>query len=584
MAKIDDPSVWTTWRTGPIPFPTQMRPLVPETLEAGPAIELDHKLTIVLPDRSQDEVHGKALQTVVGWIRHRVRKSQIVTAEKLAEKHQERHLLVLGTLTQNPLAQRILGSSAATFMRDIPPGGYRIQPVAHPWSKERRVVLALGADEEGAWRAAIVFCFGIRPGGIGQMERWPVKLPEATGWVPFEATCSERPSVIPASASKPPAPRIPFGVRTWSSPTPTLATYERMIRALKRYGLNSIVLTPGGWQDVRNPGEVCRRALDIAYDAGLFTILYVGNDAEAHRPAPLTEKHRAIVAAVKNHPGLLRWELYNQLTAELSAAERRMVREQTDWLHSVSDKPVGMEIVWGHDMGQPPAAKVALMRDLLSWGVRDIAHDYAPIGGWSDKHDLSLWERRINALHELNAQPWAVLQAHVPFEGPTLPTRAELRNQFWWCVAAGAQAFHFEVAYSFNYFSNRGLLTWTLDPCPDGRLEEVGELARITRSLEPILLKSRPVTKQEVEFLGVKLTKGDDKAVVRIRCLPGEILCLVFVSRDVNAATRVECSLGRLNASKAVDVVTGAAISVRAEEKTFVFELPPGGGACFGLQ
>jgi len=51
--------------------------------------------------------------------------------------------------------------------------------------------------------------------------------------------------------------------------------------------------------DAVKAGEVCKRAVEIAYRAGIFTILYVGNDEIPHRLSPLTDKHRNIVAAVK---------------------------------------------------------------------------------------------------------------------------------------------------------------------------------------------------------------------------------------------------------------------------------------------
>ncbi len=564
---IGDPSRWSEWRTGPVAFPTFISPAVPEMLQAGPAVDFGkagEDLAVILPEHPQ-----KPLDVVSTWMKRKAPKS-IIATDGLAEK---RNLLLLGTLADNAQARTVLGDRAGSFMAGIPAGGYHIQSFPHPSAPGKRAILALGADAHGAWQAALVFYFSFHKAGSGQAG-WPVRLPKGPFWAPYEAKCCTvtRPA---ASALKPGPPRIPFGVRTWGSPTPTLATYQRIIDALQRYKINTIVLDPGGWQDMAGAGEICRRAVDMAYHGGIYTILYVCNDEKAHLPAPLTAYHKAMVMAAKDHPGLLSWQLYNQLSDQLSQAQRTMLQEQVKWLKSVSDKPVGMEVVWGHNSGPAPPGKVQLISDLRSWGVTEFHHDYAPIGGWSKSHNLQLWEERLGWFQKANLPPAAVLQGHVPFLEPTLPTRAEVRNQFWWCVAAGARGFFFEAAYIFNRFSTRGLLTWGLEPVPDGRLDEIGALAPVAHSLEDMLLLSRS-TDDDSSF---RITKGAEKVAPRLRKSGDSVLYAVLINRDAQSPASAECSV--TGGGSPEEIAPGG--TMHTNQNRIVVDLPPGGGACIRM-
>jgi hypothetical protein len=576
---IGDPAVWSEWRTGPIPFPTMIRPRVPETLEGGPAVDFGKSgadLAIILPDADEGGVSRKALETVAGWFVRIAPKCVVSQVSQLSGEAQQRHWLLLGTVSGNVEAQSVLGDGAANFMKPVTAGGYHIAMVERQAAPGKKAILAMGADAQGAWRAALVAYFSFHKTG-STLEGWPVRLPSNPFWTPYEATCCGDTVAKPPVVHTMSRPRIPFGVRTWGSPTPTLATYERIIAALAPHGINTIVLTPGGWQDLPGAGEICRRAIDVAYRAGIYTVLYVGNDEKAHLPAPLTSRHKDMVMAVKDHPGLLSWQLYNQLTDQLSEGQRTMLREQVEWLRGVSNKPVGMEIVWGHNTGPAPAGKAKLIRDLQSWGVNEFHHDYAPIGGWSKDHHLALWEERLAWFRQVNVSPWAVLQGHTPFVEPAQPTRAEVRNQFWWCAAAGAGGFLFEAAYIFNRFSNRGLLTWGLEPVPDGRLEEIGELSGVTRNLEEMLLTSQPAT----DNAGMRMSKGAEHVALRMRRSADGVAYAMLINSDLVAPASAELSLSQ--DWKVVEVAPGRVMRARRSPETVTLDLPAGGGVCLRL-
>jgi hypothetical protein len=574
IESIRDPAEWTEWRTGPVPFPTSIVPAVPETLAGGPPVEFGRAgedLAILVP-RGKD----KALDTLAGWLRRKAPKSLMAGDGTVPPEAAGRNWIVLGTLRDNPTAAAVLGSRASGFLDGAGPGGYRIQAFPRPDASGRTAILVLGADAQGAWRAALVFHFSLQKAGTGERQGWGPRLPDGPYWARYEARCcAASPATAPVVRAS--RPRVPFGIRTWNSPTQTLETYERMIRALQPTGINTIVLFPGGWQDISNAGEVCRRAVDIAWRAGIYTIFYIGNDAGAHRPAPLTPRHEAMAMAVKDHPGLLSWQLYNQLTDLLSEQENNMIREQTRWLRSISRLPIGMEVVWGHNVGPAPPNKVRLIENLLAWGIDEYHHDYAPIGGWSKGHRMELWEKRLEWFRARDIAPWALPQAHVPFRGPALPKPADLRNQFWWCVAGGARAFLFEAAYIFNRSSTRGLLTWGLEPVPDGRLEGVARLAPAARALEDVILHARPAADSDGDGSTLRIAAGAGDVAMRALRSPRGRYVLV-INRKLDAEARVSCTLPQ---GKVEEIAPGG--TMRREGSGVMLVLPPGGGVCLRI-
>ncbi len=571
-----------------------MRPAVPETLEAGPAIEFGKfgkELCIVLPDGLGDDYAGRALRAMAGLLVHdKGRNTITVNAGAIGPEHRARQLLLLGTLDTNPVARDVLGPAARDYMRGIPAGGYRIGTRPSPYDKGRHAILALGADMDGAWAAAGIMAFSVRPekDRLGAVRRFPVKLPEGMCWAPFEANYIGRRDAVelpPIPSPEPQGPRVPFGVRLWGSPMPTLDSYQRLIRALKPLGINTIVVQPGGWPDLPDAAERCRKALDIAYREGIFTVLYAGNEMEAHLPAPLTDNHRAIVAACDGHPGLLGWHIYNQLSSKLTPEQRKLVEDQTRWLSDLTEKPVGHEIVWGHNTADIPDDKAQLIRDCKAWGMGVIASDYAPIGGWTKDADLSRWEGRFLNLRPFGLPAEAVLQAHVPFLNPAVPTAAEVRNQFWWALAGGATGFYVETACLYTHFSFRGLLGWDLQPLPDGRFDAVGEIAAASQKLAGCIRGARIPSPEEAAATGIALAEPSKRLHLRIRALPEGDCFALLINSDLAApaSARLTVAIDGI-AYEATDLLAGEMRGRLDGMRKMAVTAPPGGAVCLRLR
>lgn len=589
-----DPARWLLWRCGPLPFPTEIEPAVPEMLSAGPAIQcgkFGKEFCLVLPEGLGESFEDRALRGMANLLIHdKGRNTRLVTAREWNDTEKTKQLLLLGTLATNSVAREVLAGEAPAFLSGIPAGGYRIAVRPSPFAQGRRVILALGADAAGAWAAAGVMAFSVRGARerLGQVERFPVQLPEGMCWAPFEARYTGLRDVFalpPLPEPAPVAPRVPFGMRIWGSPAPTLDSYQRLIRALKPLGINTVVVQLGGWPDLPDAAARCRSALDIAYHEGLFTVLYAGNEMAAHLPSPLTANHQAMVAACDEHPGLLEWHLYNQLASKLTPEQRALVAEQTRWLSARSQKPVGHEIVWGHNVAAIPEDKAQLIRDGKEWGMSVVASDYAPLGGWSQTPDLSRWEARFLNLRAFGLPTEAVLQAHVPFLDPVVPTAAEVRSQFWWALAGGARAFYFETACLFSHLSYRGILGWDLRPLSDGRYDEIGRLAATAKRLETVIAESDPLTADEAAKLGVAVASPGSAVAWRLRAAKDGRRWLLLINRRLDQAADATIQATDPAADwEAIELEPTTSRQVFTARSPLRVMVSPAGGACYELR
>jgi hypothetical protein len=582
-----DPSTWILWRAAPIDFPDTFAPLVPELMQGEPPIDFrkdGSDLTVVMPDGLADDYEGRALEFVRRFVVDKVRKATVATASRLTDEHLRNHLLVLGTLQNNPFARRVLGSAAANYLAGLRPRGYRIGTFAHPATPEKRAILALGVDSKGAYSAGAVLCHAIHPNrsGVSQLKNWPIRLPEGCYWLPFEATANPPAAEFEVTGPPrpaPPPPLVPVAARVWGSPMPSLPSYQRLVRSLKPTGLNTIVVQSGGLVDLPDAAERFVKLLDIAWQEGIYTCLYVGNEEEAHRAAPLSPNHRAVILATKDHPGLLAFHLYNQLGTKHTPEEYRDLEQQVRWINSLTAKPTSVEIVWGHNSVPIPPDKQRLMRDVRSWGLDVIGTDYAPIGGWSNEPYLPRWEKKILEILPFEPRPEVLLQAHVPFVGATIPSREQVVNQFWWALAGGTHGFFIEAAYLHTHFTMRGLVTWNFQPQPDGRFEAVREIAAAAPKMARFIREARILAAAETAATGLALADAPPTLHLRIRTLPDGTRYVLVINEDLGrpAAARLtskaratfrvadvlaETDAGRLDASRPLTLTVPAARAV----------------------
>ena len=586
-----DPDSWILWRAAPMAFPDTITPRVPELMQGPPPIDFRNDgsdLTIILPDGLGEDYDSKALRFTQRFIVDKARKAAVVAASQVSAAQLRHHLLLLGTPQNNAFVAQVLGDKAGAFLEGIRPGGYRIQAVENPAAKDKRAILALGVDMRGAYAAGLVLCHAIHPDkeGVNALLNWPAKIPAGCYWLPFEAMASppeQEFEITGPPNPPPPKPRVPFAVRVWGSPVPTLASYQRLVRALKATGMNSIVVQSGGWVDLPEAPQLFRKALDIAWQEGIYTMLYVGNEEEAHKSAPLTANHKAVILATKDHPGLLAFHLYNQLGTGDSPEQYRDLESQVRWLKSVTKKPISVEVVWGHNSVPIPPEKQTLMRDLKSWGVDVIGTDYAPIGGWSEKPDLARWEQKMLELRPIEDHTEVLLQAHVPFVGATVPSAAQVRNEFWWALAGGVRAYYVEASYLYAHFSMRGLLSWDLQPLTDGRFEAVQEIAAASQKLAEFICDAQLATPEETAAAGLDFAEPNKRLHLRVRVKPDGTRFALLINEDLDKPASARLTVREGLVYKVTDVLSGKDRGLFDSTRQMAVTAPPGGAVVLRL-
>lgn len=587
-----DPSSWILWRAAPIDFPDTFAPQVPELLQGAPPVDFQPDgadLTIVLPDVAADDREGGALEFVRRTLVEKVGRATAVRAGALSAAHRRRHLLVLGTPGNNSFARRLLERTAPEYLSGLRPRGYRIGLMAHPDDPAKRVILALGVDAAGAYSAGVVLCHAIHPNreGVNQLGNWPVRIPAGCYWLPFEATAN--PPLADYEVTGPPrpaptVPALPLGARVWGSPMPTAASFQRLARALKAAGLNTVVVQSGGLVDLPDAPARFVQLLDVAWQEGLHTCLYVGNEEEAHRAAPLSPNHRAVILATKDHSGLLAFHLYNQLGTKHSPAEYRDLEEQVRWINGLTAKPTSIEIVWGHNVVPIPPDKQQLMRDVRRWGLDIISTDYAPIGGWSKRPEMPRWEAKLLELRPFEERTEVLLQAHVPFLGAAVPSREQVVNQFWWAVAGGAHGFFIEAAYLHTHFTMRGLLTWNFAPQPDGRYEAVREIAGALPRLDGFIRDARLLDPAETAATGLSLAGAPPTLHLRVRQRADGSRYALVINEDLARPAEARLMTHHTDSWVATDVLTGRSAGPLGAAQPVALLVPAARAACLELR
>jgi sugar phosphate isomerase/epimerase len=414
---------------------------------------------------------------------------------------------------------------------------------------------------------------------------WPTN---AAFWLPFEAAYTNNANrvVLPDPLpDMPPVPAIPCGLRIWGGPIPTLESWQRLLREAKKMNINSVIVQSGGWVDMRNPEILYPAMLDLAQAEGIYVTMYVGNEtAKSHYPVAWTNSnHTRIITAIKNHPALLHFALYNQLTRleNMTADEIQTLDGQIAYLSTNTDKSIDVEVCGDQNNHEFAAEKIALMEHLRDRGVKIISTDVAPVGGWSATHDHTIWETRIERILDLGLTPMCCIQAHIPFEGPAIPAEADVFLQFWLNVAAGTRGFYYEAAYVYNHYSIRGLLSWKLKPLPDGRAGAAAATMGYLPALTNMLVNSQKVDDPVSASALTIETANPDNVLMRMRT-DGIRSWLFLINRDT--ANPVEFTLKRTVAESLYlrEVAPGSSSRLITETGDRL-SLPPGQGVCFEM-
>jgi hypothetical protein len=179
----------------------------------------------------------------------------------------------------------------------------------------------------------------------------------------------------------------------------------------------------------------------------------------------------------------------------------------------------------------------------------------------------------------------AVLQAHVAFLEPTMPRREQVRNQYWWALAGGARGFYIETAYLFTHFSVRGLLNWAGQPLPDGRYDEVRELAALTRKLEPMIADADRLDEAAAKAVGVALVPTKKPVSLRLLEDSAGVVYALLINSSLDDPAAVRLTVERDERSyQAVDVLAEKARGRLDHARQMAIEIPAAGGAVYRLQ
>ena len=172
----------------------------------------------------------------------RVEKAEMVVPEKLAG-----HLLVVGTMENNPLAAQLFAQGL--IEQPNGPEGYTLKCMESPWSAGSRIVAVVGADAAGVLYGVEHLGLTILPGLV-----WPARLSlvrEHVDNLPF-FTVSEQPKIAGR------------GIWTWGY---VVYDYRRFIDNMARLRMNMLTI----WND-ELPVNI-RDVVAHAHSRGVKTIL-----------------------------------------------------------------------------------------------------------------------------------------------------------------------------------------------------------------------------------------------------------------------------------------------------------------------
>jgi hypothetical protein len=187
------------------------------------------------------------------------------------------------------------------------------------------------------------------------------------------------------------------------------------------------------------------------------------------------------------------------------------------------------------------------------------------------------------ALRPFEDKPEVLIQAHVPFLDATVPSKEQVRNQFWWALAGGVHGYFVEVSYLFTHLNMRGLLSWDFKPLPDGRFDAVREIAGDSQKMAEFIREAKMLTTEEANALGIRFGEESKHLHLRLRTGSGGTVFALIINEDLTKPASARLVVGEGKSYQVTDVLDGKARGVFDMSRKMAVTAPAGGAVCLKL-
>ena len=151
-------------------------------------------------------------------------------------------------------------------------------------------------------------------------------------------------------------------------------------------------------------------------------------------------------------------------------------------------------------------------------------------------------------------------------------------------LAGGTHGFYVEASYNFTHLSMRGLLTWDLQPQPDGRFEAVREIAAQSQKLAEFIRDAKIATPEETAAAGVSFTQPSKRLHLRIRTLPAGDCFALLINEDLDKPAAARLTVNEGLAYQVTDVLAGTDCGRLDASHKMSVTAPAGGAVCLKLK
>ena len=172
----------------------------------------------------------------------------------------------------------------------------------------------------------------------------------------------------------------------------------------------------------------------------------------------------------------------------------------------------------------------------------------------------------------------------MPFLGATVPSPAQVRNEFWWALAGGVHRYFVEASYIFANFSMRGLLSWDLQPLDDGRFDAVKEIAAASQKMSESSRDARITTPDEAAATGLALATPSERLHLRIRTLPNGDCFALLINEDLDQPASARLTVKEGLSYRVTDVLEDKDRGAFDASRKMAVTVPAAGAVCLKLR